>query len=346
MTVRKIVKIELTDRPDGVLSQLDDRTRQLIEKFFRERLHNTLIRDPLIQDELLRWLDEGEYSQASMAVKRQDLKRFRIAAQKHADVLGRMDRPLEDILANKRNAVSQGAQKSAKARMINQDFLRGLQMRVQAGDVTETEFEAYLVFIGTLMTGVRPSEWATSRIERALFMAEEGQPLPVLVVRTAKTKDHQEERIRHLILDGFQDSQIDLLEECINIGKRRNTSSKFGTLSRSFRKLAYSTTDTDEHANALESLDIASARKIYTVEARRAKRTKKEVAAALGHTTIINIRSYDLGNLAEGRQITLPLARARGKEVEAVRDTLKEFADNNYKTVRRNLSEDLLDNPE
>lgn len=327
------------------MGNLDDRTRQLIEKFLKERFHDALVSDPQVQDELLRWLDEGEYSQASIAVKRQDLKRFRIAAQKNPETLGRMDHRLEDILASKRNAVALGAQKSAKARMINHEFLKGLQMRVQSGDVTETEFEAYLVFIGTLMTGIRPSEWPDCKIERSLFIAEEGQAYPVVIVKTAKTKDHQEERVRHLILEGFKDTQIDLIEDCIGIGRRRSTSSKFGTLSRSFRKLAYSTTDTATHAEALEALDMASARKIYTVEARRAKRTKKEVAAALGHTTIINIRSYDLGNLADGRQITLPLARARQAEVEAVRDTLKEFTANNYKTVRRDLHEDLLDNP-
>ena len=346
MTIRNVLKIRLEGNAEPAMAALDDRARQIAEKFLKETLHDRLIADPAIQDELLRWLDEGEYSQASSASKRQDLKRFRIAAQKHPEIFGRLLNPIEDILANKRNAVAQGAQKSAKARMINQEFLRGIQARVTADDVTETEFEGYLIFIGTLMTGLRPSEWPTATVNRSLFIEEEGAAFPVIIVKTAKTKDHQEERTRHLILEGFQDSQIELLEECINIGRRRNTSQKFGSLSRAFRKLAYSTTDADEHGEALESLDMASARKIYTVEARRAKRTKKEVAAALGHTTIINIRSYDLGNLTNGRQITLPLARARGREVAAVRDTLKEFSDNNYKTVRRALSEDALDTPD
>lgn len=327
-----------------ILDKLDDRSRQLIEKFLRETYHDQLIKQPEVKSALLRWLSRGEYSNASVPTKRQDLARLKVASSENEQELGDLVGPLEDLIADKRNAVANTAQKSARARMVNQDFLRGIQTSVNIGDATDVEIQAYVMFVGTIMTGLRPGEWATAVVERSKFIPEEGQALPVMVVKTGKVKAHEEERYRTLILDEFKDEQIQMLEECIRIAQQRDTPQSLGALSRALRKIACATTDRALHQEALDTLCIKEGRKIYTVEARRAKRSKKAVAAALGHTTIINQRSYDSGDLNREREISLPLARAPKGAIEAVRDTLREFKDNNYKTVRRKLAEDFLDN--
>jgi len=108
-----------------------------------------------------------------MATKRQDLKRIEKAVEGQPDLAWLAD-SLEELRADKRNAVPRAGIKTALSRLIRQDFLKKMQQVVSEGDgVSQTLYESYLVFLATLM----PRQWPSARVERPVFLPRRNRRL-------------------------------------------------------------------------------------------------------------------------------------------------------------------------
>jgi hypothetical protein len=305
------------------LSDEESRCRQLMQSFVSERYTEALMETPEVQKAFVSWLEDRS-REASKKTRRWEFRRLKAMAAQHP-VLSTLEREAERFLLETRNTVVNKAEKAAVSRLVTEDFLKRMQSALsRENGITPTMRNALVLFSATLMTGLRPTEWRTAKLYRS------GDPLavsgiPRLIVQTAKGKDG-EARERVLVLEGFSTPQLDMLESAIGISGDL-TNAQLGHLSTGLRRLGRFAVETAESEAVLSSLELSSARKMFAVECLREGRSEKEVAAAMGHTTTVNLRWYAQGDIYRDRAMRYPLARVTEEAAMAVRDTLQEFKD-------------------
>jgi hypothetical protein len=334
------MKIELSLNrlaPEIDLEQEEVRCRQLLRTFVALRFTEALIEKPEIQKAFIEWLETRD-SKSSNETQRWELRRLRAMAEKYPR-LSTLEEEAERVLLDTRNVVTDKSTKAAISRMIDEDFLKRMRTRVNEGvGTTDNMKNAFLVFSATLMTGLRSTEWANCE----LIEADEKKGRPArLIVQTAKTKKTDPEP-RELILEDFAAPHLNVIRAAIEAANSL-TSHQFGHLSTSLRKVAAAAVRDEKEESLLPSLDLGSARKMFAVESLRENRTKRAVAGALGHTTIVNLRWYAQGDIHQERGTRYPLAKISHEAEMRVRDTLKEYTDSKKPVEVDSL--DALDTP-
>jgi hypothetical protein len=323
--------------PEIDLEKEEVRCRQLLRTFVAERFTDTLIEHPEVQKAFVEWLESRD-NKASNDTQRWELRRIRAMAEKYSR-LSTLEEEAERVLLDTRNIVKDKSTKAAISRMVDEDFLKRMKTAVnERPGTTENMKNAFLVFSATLMTGLRSTEWPTCE----LVEANDKKGLPAkLIVQTAKTKKTDPEP-RELILQDFAAPHLNVLRAAIEVG-RNLTSHQFGHLSTSLRKIAALAVRNDKEESLLPGLDLGSGRKMFAVESLRDNRSKRAVAGALGHTTIVNLRWYAQGDIYQERGTRYPLAKISEEAEIRVRDTLKEFTDSKKQVDVESL--DALDTP-
>lgn len=305
------------------LDQEEARCRQLMQSFVSERYTEALMEVPEVQKAFVGWL-ENKNREASRKTRRWEFRRLKSMASKHPE-LSTLEREAERFLLETRNTVANKSEKAAVSRLITEHFLKKMQSALsRANGITPTMRKAIVIFNATLMTGLRPDEWKSARLVREASTMP-GARGPHMIVQTAKGKS-DESRERMLLLSGFSAPQLDMIESAITLAGGL-TNPQLGHLSTGLRRLGRYAAETPQDEDALASLELSSARKMYAVEALREGRSEKEVAAAMGHTTTVNLRWYAQGDVYRDRAMRYPLARASEEAAMAVRDTLQEFKD-------------------
>lgn len=323
--------------PEIDLEQEEVRCRQLLRTFVADRFTETLIEHPEIQKAFVEWLESRD-NKASSETQRWELRRLRAMAEKHPR-LSTLEEEAERVLLDTRNVVADKSTKAAISRMIDEDFLKRMRTAVNQGvGTTDNMKNAFLVFSATLMTGLRSTEW--SHCELIESNEKTGMP-PILIVQTAKTKKSNPDP-RELILEDFAAPHLNVIRAAIGVAENLTTH-QFGHLSTSLRKVASAAVRNDKEESLLPHLDLGSARKMFAVESLRDNRSKRAVAGALGHTTIVNLRWYAQGDIYKERGTRYPLARISNAAEMNVRDTLKEYTDSKKQVNVDSL--DALDTP-
>jgi hypothetical protein len=329
------MKIELSLNrlaPEIDLEQEEVRCRQLLRTFVAERFTESLIEHQEVQKAFVEWL-EGRDNKSSNETQRWELRRLRAMAEKHPR-LSTLEEEAERVLLDTRNIVTDKSTKAAISRMIDEDFLKRMRTVVnRETGVTDNMKNGFLVFSAILMTGLRPSEWPTCQLVPP--NDKSGDPY-TLIVTTAKTKK-ADPAPRVLILEDFGAAHLNVIRAAIEAAKNLS-SHQFGHLSTSLRKVASAAVRDDKEEALLPSLDLGSGRKMFAVESLRDNRSKRAVAGALGHTTIVNLRWYAQGDVYQERGTRYPLAKISGAAELRVRDTLKEYTDS-----KKQIDTDSLD---
>lgn len=307
-----------------VLSEEETRCRQLMQSFIAERYTESLMEVPEIQKAFVGWLEDRSRT-ASHKTMRWEFRRLRSMAARHP-ALSTLEREAERVLLDTRNVVANKSIKAAISRLIDEKFLKEMQAAITRPDgITDTMRNAFVLFSATLMTGLRPTEWRTASLLRSGPLASKHGGNAVLVVQTAKARGEAELE-RTLVLEDFRSPHLDMVESAIEIAGHL-TNQQLGHLSTGLRRLAQHADREPHEDEALSALDLSSGRKMFAVECLRDSRSKKEVAAAMGHTTTVNLRWYAQGDIHMARAMRYPLAKATREAALSVRDTLQEFKD-------------------
>lgn len=322
------IKIAGVKRPNQLkIEQQDSRVQQMLRMFVAENFTAAIMEEPEAQVWFARWLDERK-SKSSRETRRREWRSLLRMAEKNPHLKTLHDE-IEERLIDDRNVVPNKAINVKLSRMIDEEFLRRVQKAIESeSGITEHQRHAFILFSASLMTGLRVSEWAEARLE-----VPENQPAaaaathahPRLVVKGAKARK-EESRPRTLLLEGFNSTHRHIIQSAIEIAGSLSTS-QMGKLSTSLRKVAEYGVSSEEQLELLAELDLKTGRKMFTVEALRDGRPKKQVAGTLGHTTIVNLRWYAHGDIYRDRAMRYPLARVAEEDAQKVRDTLKELED-------------------
>lgn len=316
-----------TDAPQTLdhLNNPSDRVKGLVHRFAKDWLIAPIVSTSEGQHLMGEWIKDWAFSRiTNKSALRNDLKQFRKFAQDNQLTI--LEAHVENLLLETRNNVPNKQTNYNLSHLITQETFKRVLAYEEAHPTTEFQQYAIQMFVVSCMTGLRTSEW--NDVELFLHPHEaldgEDRPLPYLKVMTAKTRKEIVEP-RFLILDEFNAGQIKLLQDVIAYiqGAPKGVKSNLVIQARRMLQLAYQ--DDSEAVALLADLDFRTARKIYTCEMRRGGASAKETAAALGHTTIVNLRYYAQGDIACDRKTTLPLARPPKGAIEKVKDTLAEL---------------------
>lgn len=322
------IKISGMNRPNQLkIEEQEARVQQMLRMFVAENFTAAIMEEPEAQVGFARWLDERASNSSRETRRREWRSLLRMAEQNPR--LKTLQDEIEERLIDDRNVVPNKSINVKLSRMIDEEFLRRIQKAVESQpEITKHQRYAFILFSASLMTGLRVSEWAGAELD-----FREGQPVaaaqdqahPRLHVRGAKARKH-ESRPRTLILEGFTASHRHMIQSAIEIAQALSPA-QLGKLSTSLRKVSEYGVSSEEELELLVDLDLKIGRKMYTVEALREGRPKKQVAGVLGHTTIVNLRWYAHGDIYRERAMRYPLARVAEEDAQRVRDTLRELED-------------------
>ncbi|ONF42495.1 hypothetical protein BTO32_14880 [Marinobacter lutaoensis] len=305
---------------------IPDRTRSLFTRFVREKLTEFLIQDTDTQKAFADWVEGHlERSGATKKTKRNDLKDIRRFAERNK--MHYLRTRAEGLLLENRNNVPNKRRNFAISHLFTQDTLERILGYFETSRHTETQYQAIRLFVMTCQTGLRTIEWDSAELVTppCRVLPGESKELPYLEVRTAKTRGGNPERTRYLILDEFTDAQIENLADTIQYARSINKGTRSNLVIQARRVLQHLYADDPEALELLSELDFRTARKLYTVEFLRGGASMKEAAAALGHTSINNVRYYSHGDISIDRTTELPLARPPKGAIAQVKDTLAEL---------------------
>jgi len=325
-----IGKIEVgfdTDRPNLYEANggIPEKTRSLLNRFIREHLTDALIQSPDIQKAFSDWMKERADRDVSKATQRKELKDTRNFARKNK--LDLLEVHMDNLLLDTRNNVQNLQRNFEVSRLITQETVGRLMAYFNddsGRSFTKTEYEAIQLFLLTCMTGLRTIEWSTVQmvLPPCEVLPGETEALPHLVVQSAKTKT-EEGRIRHLILDAFTPAQLESLNHTIQYARSITSGVRSSLVVRARKVLQYVYRHDPAALELIRTLDFRAARKIFTVELRRGGASAREAAAALGHTSLNNVRYYNHGDISCPRLTKLPLARAPKGIAETIKDPLE-----------------------
>lgn len=329
-----------TDTPQNLehLNNPSDRVKGLVHRFAKDWLIAPIISTTEGQHLFGEWIKNWATTRVTnKRALRNDLKQFRKFAQdNHLSIL---EAQLENLLLETRNNVPNKQTNYNLSHLITQDTFKRIVAYEETNPTTEFQQYAIQMFVVSCMTGLRTSEW--NDVELFLHPHEsldgEDRPLPYLKVMTAKTRKEIVEP-RFLILDEFNTGQIKLLQDVIAYIQTAPKGVKSNLVIQARRMLQLAYQDDAQAVALLADLDFRTARKVYTCELRRGGASAKEAAAALGHTTIVNLRHYAQGDIACDRKTTLPLARPPKGAIERVKDTLAELNDRRLENGKPGLN--------
>jgi len=309
---------------DLKIEEQDQRVQQMMRSFVAEQFTASIIEEPEAQVMFAQWLENRNRRSSRETQRKEWRKLLKVASETPS--LKMLEREVERRLIDGRNVVPNKSVNVDISRMIDERFLRKMQEAMESSpEVTEDQRHAFVVFSATLMTGLRVSEWPEAKLEvpEQVPAAADEAVHPKLHVQGAKGKK-DEDRPRTLILEGFNATHQHLIGSAIEIAKRL-TPAQIGKLSMSLRTLGeYGIADVSQK-DILADLSLKSGRKMFTVEALRDRRSKQQVAGALGHTTTVNLRWYANGDIYRDRAMRYPLAKVAQEDAQKVRDTLKEY---------------------
>lgn len=314
------------------------RVSGFLNRFAKDLVMESLIQTHEGQIAFGVWLTQWQKdSSASKKALRNDLRLVRRFAQDHH--LQTLDAHVESLLLDTRNNVPNKQQNYNLSHLISQDTFNRIAAYEEARRATELQQNAVQVFAVTCMTGLRTSEWDTVELHTATQapLPGEDRPYPYLRVMTAKTRKEVVEP-RYLILDGFNQSQVHLIDSVIRYIQSIPKGIKTNLVIQARRVMSSIYSDDPVAMELIKELDFRTARKVYTCEMRRGGASAKETAAALGHTTIMNLRHYAQGDIACDRKTTLPLARPPKGSIETVRDTLAELNERRIKAGQPSIN--------
>jgi len=328
--VKVIGKIETgfdTDNPECFKETggVPDRTRSLFNRFVREHLSEYLLRDNDIQKAFGDWIENHlDRGSASKKTKRHDLKDIRRFAERNK--LHYLNTRVDALLLETRNNVPNKRRNFALSHLFTQETLERILNFFELNRHTETQYQAIRLFVMTIQTGLRTIEWETVKLVTppCRVLPGESREHPYLEVQTAKNRS-EEPRVRHLILDRFTESQIENLSDTIHYAQSISKGTRSNLVIQARRILQQIYVDDREAIELLAEVDFRTARKLYTVELRRGGASMKEAAAALGHTSINNVRYYSHGDISIDRTTELPLARAPKGVIAEIKDSLAEL---------------------
>lgn len=212
-----------------------------------------------------------------------------------------------------------------------------------------------LVFESTCMTGLRIGEWCNAKAVSGLSDNGVYYNRVLEVVTSPKgTGSRSEASVRRLLCDHFTDAEWDKVLstlsafEVIRDGYSRIESDGDEQLSLYdyyrhviFRPMATTLTTLCKRLfDGEQKVTPYTARHLYAAEFRRGRcGDKHELAAAMGHTDIINQRYYgDAYESQEARRFTWSLALPHSLNVVSVSARVKERAERSMARLRRSLS--------
>ncbi|WP_018405554.1 hypothetical protein [Marinobacter gelidimuriae] len=314
-----------TARPFGD-QEIPARVKSLIGQFIRDRYTNALISNPAVQREFGIWLEEyyGDRT-ASAKSQRQEMRMVRATAERGTG-LDTLAEDMDRLVMDSRNPVPNKDVNYKLSHLITRDTFERMARYADTAACTLTQRDGMMVFVATCMTGLRTSEWATATLERLNPETRPGEvsPHPTLVTQTAKTKSNTSDT-RTLILEGFSEGNLQVIQTVIQLMASASPGLKASLVREMRQALRQLYRDNSEHYDLMSHVDYRTARKLFTVESRRGGATQKQTAAALGHTTTVNLRWYAQGDVRCPRKTALPLARAGIEAADSVRDTLQEL---------------------
>ena len=316
-----------TDQPDPFAKTggTPNLTARLIKGFVRDHLSLWMIQSEDVQKAFCEWLTDHVKREASKITIRKELKDIRAFAKKND--LHLLEVHAEKLMLDTRNNVRNLLRNHSISHFWSQDTVERLANYFGDSEsedsVTVTEYEATQLFLLTCMCGLRTSEWKTAQLvlPPCDTLPGETRALPHLVIDTAKTRA-EGGRKRYLILDAFSNGQLDLLNQSLQFYQAAPSGTRSQLIVRFRAVMAHLYRNDPEALALIKELDFRSARKLYTVEFRRAGNTAKEVAAALGHTSTQQVRYYNQGDISGDRQTSLPLARPPAAAEKEIKDPL------------------------
>ncbi|ARM86199.1 site-specific integrase [Marinobacter salarius] len=316
-----------TDNPEcfNKTGGVPDRTRSLFNRFVREQLSEYLMSDKDVQQAFGDWVENhlGRGS-ASKKTKRNDLKDIRRFAERNK--LHFLNTRVDSLILETRNNVPNKRRNFAMSHLFTQDTLDRILNYFETTRHTDTQYQAIRLFVMTCQTGLRTVEWEDVELitPPCAPLSGESREQPYLKVQTAKSR-YDEPKVRYLILDGFSESQIENLADTISYAQSISKGTRSNLVIQARRVLQQIYVDNPEAIELLAEVDFRTARKLYTVELRRGGASMKEAAAALGHTSINNVRYYSHGDISIDRTTELPLARAPKGVIAEIKDSLAEL---------------------
>lgn len=316
-----------TDNPEcfGKTGGIPDRTRSLFNRFIREQIAEHLFKDEDIQKAFGDWVENHlERGSASKKTKRNDLKDIRRFAERNK--MHYLNTRVESLLLETRNNVPNKGRNFALSHLFTQDTLSRILDFFESTRHTDTQYQAIRLFVMTCQTGLRTIEWEDVKLitPPCRVLPGESKEFPYLEVRGAKSRS-ETPRTRFLILDEWTDSQIENLSDTIRYAQSISKGTRSNLVIQARRVLQQIYMDDQKAVELLAEIDFRSARKLYTVELRRGGASMKEAAAALGHTSINNVRYYSHGDISVDRTTELPLARPPKGVIAQVKDSLAEL---------------------
>lgn len=296
-----------------------------MEQYIKDRYFNALMYQTEVQKDFAHWLEAHQkHSEANQSTKRWEIRRIRSAAEAGVNT-ETLRREMDRLNFNARNNVPNKQINHDLSLLIDTTFINRMAREAQNPEVSLNQRRGLMLFGATLMVGLRTSEWTTARIvmDNPPLLPGETTAYPILIVQTAKTrKDDPEPRI--LVLDEFDRGALNMIEACIQMTADMNKG-HLGQLVSGMRKAMLRLAEDTETRDLLQHIDMKTARKIFTVESRREKRSPEAVSAALGHSTTNNLRWYAQGDIHCERLTDIPLARATHEATKQVRDPLAEL---------------------
>lgn len=187
---------------------------------------------------------------------------------------------------------------------------------------------AGLMFVVTMMTGLRPMEWPTAH-----YREEFTDPLsvltlgPVLETHTLKQSNRREDNPlrekRYLVLDSWDENQLTMLKGFIAmvVNAGADYPSFYGkirkTIQRAWKRVAQDNDVEDRSPSSSEDGDdngqgvsLYTARHIFAEETRRSDQfTRFELAAMLGHSMLTNQVYYGPRSIKCDRDFDFKLPR-------------------------------------
>lgn len=179
--------------------------------------------------------------------------------------------------------------------------------------------EAFTAFTASVMTGLRPIEWSRATLFSPGTVYGKAYK-HVLRVETAKTKEHQKDGdgstpIRHLILDHFEDRNIQLIR------KHLANVQSYSSYKAYNDKMRVALQRVVKDIDLPPATTLYTARHLFVSECRRAGMDARAIAAVLGHTNVRSQMKYGTQPyIGEARKFKVQLAQATPEAVAAVVD--------------------------
>lgn len=184
------------------------------------------------------------------------------------------------------------------------------------GDDT-LSYRTYVYFKATILTGLRPNEWASSKLKSNYTMPDGTREKLVLIVINGKaTNGRSHGKYRHVILSDLSDSDIKLIamHKRFVISHLMNDKDYIkyydacrGKLYRTCKAL---------WPNRKTRVSLYSGRHQFSANLKASGATRPEVAATMGHATD-ETASEHYGRKSAGRRG--PIARSASHEVKRIR---------------------------